>query len=92
MASQAEGRRARSRALTTTQRNCGGAAVPPISESNRVTTRQSLLDTVPMNDLARATGSSPRVACAAIRVLEPGRYVHGSEHDAFERELAEFVG
>ena len=26
------------------------------------------------------------------RVLESGRYVHGAEHDAFEGELAEYLG
>jgi dTDP-4-amino-4,6-dideoxygalactose transaminase len=46
-----------------------------------------------MNDLARAAREQgPELRAAMERVLERGWYVQGSEHDAFERELAEFTG
>ena len=58
-----------------------------------MTTRQSLLNTVPMNDLGRGyREQGAELRAAAERVLESGWYVHGAEHAAFETELAEFLG
>ena len=45
---------------------------------------------VPFNDLARSRAATdPRVREACARVLASGWYVHGPEHEAFEREFAE---
>jgi aminotransferase EvaB len=81
-------------------RACGAGAQKPTlqvcGEPNGldpVTIRHTVLGAVPMNDLARAAREqSPELRAAMERVLESGWYVQGSEHDAFERELAEFVG
>jgi dTDP-4-amino-4,6-dideoxygalactose transaminase len=46
-----------------------------------------------MNDLQRGySAQRAEVRAAAERVLESGWYVHGGEHDAFESELAAFLG
>lgn len=48
---------------------------------------------VPFNDLSRgwlANSEEAREACE--RVLKNGYYIHGSEHGAFEIELAKFLG
>jgi dTDP-3-amino-2,3,6-trideoxy-4-keto-D-glucose/dTDP-3-amino-3,4,6-trideoxy-alpha-D-glucose/dTDP-2,6-dideoxy-D-kanosamine transaminase len=51
------------------------------------------VDSVPMNDLARAAGDQRAQLRAAIDgVLASGWFVHGAEHAAFEEELAAFVG
>jgi dTDP-4-amino-4,6-dideoxygalactose transaminase len=58
-----------------------------------VTTRHTLLDTVPLNDLARGASEQRVELRAAIeRVIASGWYVHGEEHAAFESELAAFLG
>ncbi len=45
-----------------------------------------------MNDLSASWLGSGEAVDVAQRVLESGWYVHGPEHAAFERELADFVG
>jgi dTDP-4-amino-4,6-dideoxygalactose transaminase len=58
-----------------------------------VTTRHTLPETVPLNDLARGTGGQRTALRDALeRVLDSGWYVHGSEHAAFEAELGAFLG
>jgi dTDP-4-amino-4,6-dideoxygalactose transaminase len=53
----------------------------------------SVLCTVPMQDPKRAYERQRAALRAAVdRVLESGSYVHGTEHAAFEHELAEFLG
>ncbi len=48
---------------------------------------------VPFNDLGRGVAETrPAIDAAIARVLDSGWYVLGPEHDAFESELAEFVG
>jgi dTDP-4-amino-4,6-dideoxygalactose transaminase len=48
---------------------------------------------IPLNDLRRSwIATSDDVRQTVLRVLAQGRYVHGPEHEAFENELAEFVG
>jgi aminotransferase EvaB len=57
-----------------------------------VTIGPTLLDTVPLNDLARGAGEQRTELRAAIeRVIESGWYVQGGEHAAFEAELAAFL-
>jgi dTDP-3-amino-2,3,6-trideoxy-4-keto-D-glucose/dTDP-3-amino-3,4,6-trideoxy-alpha-D-glucose/dTDP-2,6-dideoxy-D-kanosamine transaminase len=49
--------------------------------------------TVPMNDLLRGFNRHRGEVLAAVsRVAESGWYVHGPEHEAFQREFADFVG
>ena len=49
--------------------------------------------TVPFNDLGRGTASiRPALDEAIARVVSSGWYVLGPEHDAFEGELAAYVG
>jgi aminotransferase EvaB len=58
-----------------------------------VTTGHTLLDTVPLNDLARGASEQRAELHAAIeRVVDSGWYVLGGEHAAFEDELAAFLG
>ena len=48
---------------------------------------------VPLNDLKRGYEIlAPELQLAAARVLSGGWYVHGPEHEAFEREFAAYVG
>lgn len=48
---------------------------------------------VPLNDLHRAYSNQREAIKAAVaRVLESGWYIHGPEHEAFEQELAAYVG
>lgn len=48
---------------------------------------------VPVNDLSRAVVAHRAELDSAIgRVLDSGRFVMGPEHDAFEHELAEYLG
>lgn len=48
---------------------------------------------VPFNDLSRTPADVlERLEDAARRVIRSGWYVMGPEHDAFERELADYVG
>lgn len=48
---------------------------------------------VPVNDLGRGwIATAPEVRDVLDRVLSRGRYVQGPEHDAFELELAAFLG
>lgn len=48
---------------------------------------------IPFNDLGRAARAQHGVLSSAMdRVLRSGWYVLGPEHDAFERELAAYVG
>ena len=50
-------------------------------------------DIVPLNDLSRSwIARSEAVAAALERVMASGWYVQGPEHDAFEAELAAFIG
>jgi dTDP-4-amino-4,6-dideoxygalactose transaminase len=44
--------------------------------------------TVPLNDLTRR----PFPLGALLEVCESGSYIHGDEHDAFEREFAAYLG
>jgi dTDP-4-amino-4,6-dideoxygalactose transaminase len=49
--------------------------------------------TVPFNETSREYRAlQPALETAALDVLRGGLYVHGHEHAAFERELAEFLG
>jgi len=49
--------------------------------------------TVPMNDLLRGfNGYREELLAALGRVASSGWYVHGPEHDAFQREFADFAG
>jgi aminotransferase EvaB len=49
--------------------------------------------TVPFNETAREYEAlRPELETAVLTVLRTGHYVHGSEHAAFERELADFLG
>jgi aminotransferase EvaB len=53
----------------------------------------SSTDTIPLNDLARATESlGAELIGALARVVESGWYLQGPEKEAFEDELASFVG
>lgn len=53
----------------------------------------SSLPPVPFNDLSRASAEvAARIEAAIARVVASGWYVMGPEHDAFERELADFAG
>lgn len=48
---------------------------------------------VPLNDLSRRVSVlRPELDQAITRVLDSGWYVMGKEHDALEKELAEFLG
>ena len=48
---------------------------------------------IPLADLRRSwLATDPEVAEAAARVLASGWYIRGPEHDAFEAELAAFLG
>ncbi len=48
---------------------------------------------IPLNDLGRMSlEERSAIEAAALRVIASGWYVMGPEHDAFERELAEYVG
>ena len=61
----------------------GGATLPMMAT----------LDVIPVNDLRRAwIATSPDVREAVARVIERGQYVQGPEHDAFEADLASFLG
>ena len=54
---------------------------------------ESLGTTVPFNDLSRTpTELAAAIADAVARVVASGWYVLGPEHDAFERELATYLG
>src|ERR1035437_10627204 len=49
--------------------------------------------TVPINDLLRGFNEHREELLAAlVRVAQSGWYVHGPEHEAFQREFADFVG
>jgi dTDP-4-amino-4,6-dideoxygalactose transaminase len=49
--------------------------------------------TVPLNDLLRGfSNHREELLAALVRVAESGWYVHGPEHDAFQREFADFIG
>ena len=49
--------------------------------------------TVPMNDLQRGFSSHREELFGALaRVAQSGWYVHGPEHEAFQKEFAEYVG
>jgi aminotransferase EvaB len=49
--------------------------------------------TVPMNDLLRGFNNHrEELEAALMRVAQSGWYVHGPEHEAFQREFAGFVG
>ena len=49
--------------------------------------------TVPLNDLLRGFNNHREELLAALtRVAQSGWYVHGPEHEAFQREFADFVG
>jgi dTDP-4-amino-4,6-dideoxygalactose transaminase len=49
--------------------------------------------TVPFNETAREYRDlQPEIEAAVLGVLRLGHYVHGGEHRAFERELADFLG
>jgi len=53
----------------------------------------SLPPVVPFNDLSRGwVANSDEVQEACNRVLKSGHYIHGPEHEAFEIELAGFLG
>jgi len=46
-----------------------------------------------MNDLVRGFNSHrEELLAAVVRVAQSGWYVHGPEHEAFQREFADFVG
>src|SRR5450759_929852 len=48
---------------------------------------------IPINDLRRSfVATAPEVRAAVDRVLASGWYVMGPEHEAFESELASYVG
>lgn len=48
---------------------------------------------VPLNDLQRGVeADGPALEAAIKQVLDSGWYVHGPQHQAFEREFAEYVG
>lgn len=48
---------------------------------------------VPFNETAREYRAlQPELEDTVLRVLRNGHYVHGAEHAAFERELADFLG
>lgn len=50
------------------------------------------VDPIPLNDLSRGwIATSTEVRSALLRVLAGGWYVHGPEHDAFEKDLASFL-
>jgi len=54
---------------------------------------EARLETVPFNDLGRATSVfRDEIDRAVARVISSGWYVLGPEHDAWERELAEYMG
>ena len=54
---------------------------------------ESLEPTVPFNDLSRTPPElAAQIADAVARVVASGWYVLGPEHDAFEAELAAYVG
>ena len=49
--------------------------------------------TVPMNDLLRGFNSHRgELLAALVRVAQSGWYVQGPEHEAFQKEFAEFIG
>ena len=49
--------------------------------------------TVPMNDLLRGFNSHrEELQAALVRVAQSGWYVHGPEHEAFQKEFADLVG
>jgi dTDP-4-amino-4,6-dideoxygalactose transaminase len=61
--------------------------------SRDVSTPASRRSTVPLNDLKRGYDSlAAPLQEVAARVLASGWYVHGPEHQAFEREFAEYLG
>lgn len=53
----------------------------------------AILTSVPLNDLKRGFAVLEKpLRDATLRVLDSGWYVHGPEHEAFEREFGEFLG
>jgi len=53
----------------------------------------SSASTIPFNDLSRTpVGLMREIEAAVARVLASGWYVLGPEHDAFEGELAQYIG
>jgi dTDP-4-amino-4,6-dideoxygalactose transaminase len=49
--------------------------------------------TVPLNDLVRGfKAHREELLAALVRVADSGWYVHGPEHEAFQREFADFIG
>jgi len=47
---------------------------------------------IPINDLSRSIADHQGVMEAIDRVIRSGKWIHGPEHNAFEGELAEFIG
>jgi dTDP-4-amino-4,6-dideoxygalactose transaminase len=63
-----------------------GRSVAPLNDTKRSA------PTVPLNDLQRGYDVlAPQLQEAAARVLASGWYVHGPEHQAFEKEFAEYL-
>jgi len=62
-------------------------------EGRQASMAEARLETVPFNDLGRATSVfRDEIDRAVARVISSGWYVLGPEHDAWERELAEYMG
>ena len=47
---------------------------------------------IPMNDVSRRLRRHPSIAAAVARVIKSGRFLHGPEQEAFEAELATYLG
>ena len=47
---------------------------------------------IPLNDLRRSYRLSAETRLAITQVLDSGNWVHGPEHQSFERELADYLG
>lgn len=70
----------------------GAAAVVPGADAPTAAAVARAAD-IPLVDLARqAAALADELAAAAVRVLASGAYVLGPEVEAFEREVAAFVG
>jgi aminotransferase EvaB len=56
-------------------------------------TTNTVPDAVPFNETVREYRAlQPRLEAALLSVLRGGHYVHGTQHAAFERQLADFLG
>lgn len=70
-----------------------GVGLAGLTSSGRRKPLGDTVEPIPLNDLARSwIATSTDVRSSVTRVLARGWYVQGPEHDAFEDELAAYLG